>query len=206
MYFKKILAASAAALVLAGCKVEIKVPEGGRVITESGNIEACESGQTCIVDVVDIFFDETFVAEPAEGMMFSGWEKLDRGLCGGNTDPCRLFTANFEGNDTFMSFLENDQEVFFLNPTFADGDSGGGDVMSCEYTQSTPGGDFDVCLASTDEGICSAAGGALGGRNCSDGNPVGFCSTSDGDIYYYTGDPGILEMGCNFTPGEWTTL
>ncbi|MEH6586080.1 MAG: hypothetical protein V7720_05950 [Halioglobus sp.] len=208
MQITKLLAATTAALVLAGCKIEITVPEGGRVVSQSGNIEACESGATCSVDVVDIFFDETFVAEPADGMMFAGWEKVDRGLCGGNTDPCRLFTSGFEGNDTFMGFLENDQEIFFMNPTFAEDDgSGGGEVQSCEYTQSTPGGDFDVCLTTEDEGICSANGGALGSRDCTAGDPVGYCSTGDGDIYYYHGDAGLLEMGCNFTPGgEWNSL
>ena len=210
MQVRKILAATTAALVLAGCKIEITVPEGGRVVSQSGNIEACESGATCSVDVVDIFFDETFVAEPAEGMMFSGWEKIDRGLCGGNTDPCRLFTSGFEGHDVFMGFLENDQEIFFMNPTFAEDDgSGGGDVQSCEFTQHPPVGDpLDVCMTTTDEGICSGNDGALSSRNCSEGEPVGYCKTEFGDIYYYHGDPSGLEIGCRFTDGsiEWVTL
>ena len=51
--------------VVSGCKVVVIVPEGGRVISESG-AHVCNASESCEISVVDFFFDETFVAEPAE--------------------------------------------------------------------------------------------------------------------------------------------
>jgi hypothetical protein len=105
-----------AVALLAGCKVKITVPEGGRVTTSSGAY-SCDAGSVCMIDVVDIFFDETFIAEPLQGYKFKSWKKKDRGLCGGNSKPCRLITSGFEGNEALMAFLENDQ-IFYLKPVF----------------------------------------------------------------------------------------
>lgn len=99
---------------VAGCKIRIDVPPGGSI--SSGSLQ-CNAGQTCNVDVSDLFFDETFVATPAAGFRFRHWETRHRGFCGGNVQPCRLFTAGFAGNDTLLGFLESD-EVFFLTPVF----------------------------------------------------------------------------------------
>ena len=104
-------------MALSACKISITVPEGGSVATESGSLN-CRAGSTCVVDVVDLFFDETFVARPAEGYRFAQWQKQHRGLCGGNSTSCRLFTSGFAGNDALLAFLGNN-EVFFLNPVFA---------------------------------------------------------------------------------------
>jgi cytochrome c5 len=105
-----------AVILLASCKVKVNVPDGGEVNTESAAF-SCGAGEMCEIDVVDLFFDETFVAEPANGFVFKAWKKRHRGLCGGNKKPCRLFTSGFEGNEILMSFLENDEE-FFLEPVF----------------------------------------------------------------------------------------
>ena len=104
-------------LVLSACKVQVEVPTSGSVTTTSGAI-SCAAGDVCTVDVTDIYFDETFVAEPDEGFVFSGWKQKHRGFCGGNTAPCRLFTSGFEGNDALMAILENPEEVFYLEPAF----------------------------------------------------------------------------------------
>jgi hypothetical protein len=103
-------------LTLVGCKVEIEVPEGGDVVTESGAYR-CLSGKKCIVDVTDIYFDETFIARPKSGYAFAGWEKQRRGLCGGANKPCHLFTSGFEGKDALLDILASD-DVFFLTPVF----------------------------------------------------------------------------------------
>jgi len=108
---------AAALLLSAGCKIRIDVPEGGQVVTESGAFD-CASGAVCEIDVVDLFFNETFIAEPAAGYRFAGWEKIHRGLCGGSEDPCHLVTSAFEGNEVLMGFLERPEEIFFLNPLF----------------------------------------------------------------------------------------
>jgi len=104
-------------LALSGCKLEIRVPHGGTVISTDGAY-ICEAGQTCIIDVVDLFFDETFVAEPAPGFSFTGWRDRDRYLCGGEVTPCSLSTGEFEGNPALLSILESD-ETFFLVPRFS---------------------------------------------------------------------------------------
>jgi hypothetical protein len=104
-------------LALSGCKLEIRVPHGGTVVSSDGAY-ICEAGQTCVIDVVDLFFDETFIAEPAHGFSFSHWEEKDRYLCGEQTTPCRLSTAEFEGKPSLLSILESD-ETFFLKPRFS---------------------------------------------------------------------------------------
>jgi N-acetylneuraminic acid mutarotase len=102
-------------VILSGCKVEITVPEGGRVGTISGAY-ACESGETCTIDVVDVFFDETFQAKPAPGYTFAAWRQKGRAFCGGRNRPCRLSTTGFPGTK-LMPFLESD-DVFYLEPVF----------------------------------------------------------------------------------------
>ena len=104
-------------LVLTGCKLEIRVPYGGTVVSSDGAY-ICEAEQTCVIDVVDLFFDETFIAKPAPGFSFDGWEEKDDYLCGGETGPCRLSTAEFEGDPVRQSILESDQ-TFFLEPRFS---------------------------------------------------------------------------------------
>ena len=103
-------------LAVSGCKVKIKTSQGGAVLSTDGAY-VCEAGQTCVIDVVDLFFDQTFVAEPASGYYFSHWNKLDGHLCGGENTPCRLSTAEFEGNPALQSVLESD-ETFYLQPVF----------------------------------------------------------------------------------------
>ncbi len=105
-----------AMVTLAACKIQVTVPEGGKVVTETENF-SCASGNTCEISVVDVFFDETFVAVPEDGYTFRQWRKRDRGLCGGSDQPCRLFTAGFTGNDALLAFLRTD-EVFYLAPVF----------------------------------------------------------------------------------------
>ncbi len=108
---------STAVLLLAGCKLEIRVPYGGQVVSTDGAY-LCRSGQTCVIDVVDLFFDQTFVAEPDEGFSFLRWEDRDRHQCAGETTPCSLSTAEFEGHEMLQAILESD-ETFILQPRFA---------------------------------------------------------------------------------------
>ena len=114
---RSLLPAALLALVaLPGCKLQISIPQGGSVLSADGAY-ACYSGQTCVIDVVDLFFDETFTAVPARGFYFGGWKKVDGGLCGGETTPCTLSTAAFEGVPALQEILESDQ-TFHLEPVF----------------------------------------------------------------------------------------
>ena len=67
-------------LIAAGCKVQITVPEGGKVVSQSGAFE-CQSGEVCTIDIYDLFFDEEFAALPAPGFTFIKWKRVQRGLC-----------------------------------------------------------------------------------------------------------------------------
>jgi hypothetical protein len=102
---------------LAACKVEIEVPTSGNVTTQSNNIN-CAAGQTCSVDVVDIFFNETFVAEPAPDFVFTGWKRKTRAFCAGSLAPCTLDSSIAAGNAPLTALLNNPNEVFYLEPSF----------------------------------------------------------------------------------------
>ena len=102
-------------LALAGCRIEISVPQHGQVESESGAYR-CDAGETCRIDVVDTFFDETFQARPMQGYTFAAWRTKPSSLCGGSTEPCRLATTGFPGSP-LMDILESD-DVFFLEPVF----------------------------------------------------------------------------------------
>ena len=101
---------------VAGCKIEISVPTGGTVRSQSDSY-VCKSGETCTINVVDVFFDETFIAQAAPGYRFEGWRKSDGYLCGNSTKPCHLFTSIFEGNELLESILSS-EEVSYLAPVF----------------------------------------------------------------------------------------
>ena len=105
------------AVVLSGCKIKVTVPEGGSVKTQSGAF-SCAAGKMCTIDVVDLFFDEVFVATADGEHQFIAWQGGDRTFCGGSSNPCTLSTAGFAGNSILMSFLEGD-EKFHLKPYFA---------------------------------------------------------------------------------------
>jgi len=114
---RNVIFAVIACLALAACKIQIDVPTSGAVTTQSGANE-CASGTRCIVQVNDIFFNETFVAEPATGFEFIGWKRKDRSLCYGSSDPCSLETSGFPGNEDLMAILEDPEETFYLAPAF----------------------------------------------------------------------------------------
>ncbi len=117
---------------LGGCKIQMSSTTGGSITTESGSY-SCQPNSVCPpVDVNDIHFDETFIAKPADGYEFAGWRKRDRGLCGGNRQPCRLFTSGFVGNNALLAFLDRPQEVFYLEAIFRERPQGStGDARSC---------------------------------------------------------------------------
>tara|TARA_R110000772_G_scaffold163459_3_gene274798 strand:+ start:31340 stop:32356 length:1017 start_codon:yes stop_codon:yes gene_type:complete len=118
-------------VTLAGCKVQLSSPTGGSITTASGNY-ACAANAACpAINVNDIFFDETFIARPAAGYEFAGWKKRQRGLCGGSTKDCRLFTSGFAGNDDLLGFLARPNEVFYLEPVFTRSAGGSGDARRC---------------------------------------------------------------------------
>lgn len=111
------LVIATAILALSGCKLEIRVPHGGKVVSSDGAY-ICHASSTCVIDVVDLFFDQTFIADPDPGFLFKEWKDSDDYLCPGETEPCHLSTAQFEGHDVLMAMLESDT-TFYLQPRFS---------------------------------------------------------------------------------------
>ncbi|MEM6581706.1 MAG: hypothetical protein AAF699_10560 [Pseudomonadota bacterium] len=134
----RILAIVLSALAVTSCKLRIVVPEGGTVRSQSGAY-VCAAGQRCTIDVVDFFFNETFIAQPASGYTFTGWRKADRRLCGGDTGNCTLSTrgldaVNSQLTNLMQSIFDSNSDVFFLQAVFEQtdgGGSGGGSAASC---------------------------------------------------------------------------
>ncbi len=118
MRLSRLVIGVSAILVLASCKIRIIVPDDGSVATSSGAY-SCAAGETCNIDVVDFFFDQTFVAKPAAGYKFKFWRKGDRRFCGGSPRACHLFTTSFTGEwiPAILDWLES-EEVFYLQPVF----------------------------------------------------------------------------------------
>jgi N-acetylneuraminic acid mutarotase len=115
MKFLRVLCILLLAVLVYGCKLEITVPQHGQVETESGAY-ACTASDTCVIEVVDAFFDEVFIAKPAPGFSFTAWRTKPKGFCGGKHTPCALSTTLFPGTP-LMQFLESDS-TFFLEPVF----------------------------------------------------------------------------------------
>lgn len=113
----KYLVLSSLFAILCACKIVVTAPMNSAVVSESGTFR-CEPRQECKIDVVDVFFDETFIVKPEPGYEFVEWRRRNNGLCGGRNDPCRLATTGFVGHDAFVAFLETD-ESFFLEPVVA---------------------------------------------------------------------------------------
>ncbi|MBT4521086.1 MAG: hypothetical protein HOC23_13875 [Halieaceae bacterium] len=113
----KTAALLAAALFLSGCKLQITVPEGGKVVSTSGTYN-CAAGTVCTIDVLDLMFDETFEALSDEGYTFTGWLKVNQGFCGGKASACRLHTTAFGDYPALMTALTDENTVTYLQPVF----------------------------------------------------------------------------------------
>jgi len=101
---------------LSACNIELRVPQGGRIYSESLS-RHCEVGQICRFEVTDTSFSDGFVAEAEPGFVFTGWKSAHKHLCSGSTKVCRLSTKGFPGNETLMEFLRSD-DTFYLEPVF----------------------------------------------------------------------------------------
>lgn len=124
----KIFSLLLAVLALQGCKVQIETTSNGLVKSMDGSYECVRDSQ-CTVEVNDIFFDQTYIAVPADGYEFVRWQRIDRGLCGGHKSTCPLSTKIFAGYEVLIALLESD-ETFYLAPKFRKK----GDVDNSELT------------------------------------------------------------------------
>ena len=115
---QRFVASSLVILLLSSCKLRVVVPEGGTVESKSTTY-SCASGQTCEINVVDLFFDESFVAKPASGYKFKFWKKGDKRFCGHKKTACNLSTSGHDPSVTevISNFLST-EEVFYLQHVF----------------------------------------------------------------------------------------
>lgn len=117
MTTRRVLLYTSIALISA-CRIDVDVPAGGSVTTDSGSLN-CMANSTCTLDVTDIYFDETFVANPADGFDFIGWKSGPARLCAGNTEPCHFSTTGLEGNEDAIALLDDPDLLVYLEPAFA---------------------------------------------------------------------------------------
>jgi hypothetical protein len=110
------VAAISTCLALVGCKIEITTPEGGKVISKSGNYQ-CPPSETCTIDIYDIFFNEEFKGVANDGFEFLTWRKGGYYLCGGKSDRCPIDSSLAQLHPNFMDLLESDGK-FYLEPIF----------------------------------------------------------------------------------------
>ena len=106
-------------LLTEGCKIEITVPEGGKVVSASHAYD-CDSGKTCVVEVNDFHFAETFDAHAAEGWIFIGWKLGQKQLCQRSESVCHLSNKGLENHEAIAAMVESD-ETFYLEPEFVKG-------------------------------------------------------------------------------------
>ena len=142
---------------LTACKVQIETPVEGDVTTTSTAIE-CAAGQVCSVDVSDIFFEETFVADPAPGWHFAGWKKRPSGLCGGSATPCAINTSGFEGNLGLEAVLADPLVITYLEPEFVVERTTEGITLASEQNQTAFGLDFDFDFYRNNTYSCGLSG------------------------------------------------
>tara|TARA_R110002110_G_scaffold330339_1_gene541592 strand:- start:6774 stop:7619 length:846 start_codon:yes stop_codon:yes gene_type:complete len=191
-----------AVLALASCKVRVIVPQGGSVTTSSGAY-SCAAGNTCDVDVVDFFFDETFIATPAQGYVFKHWRKGDRRFCGRESKPCRVRTDTITGElvPVVQSFLSANDEVFFLQPKFEKKGAGPGGPANA-FTLTLEGND------TVQVGTSLVTGDLAYGRSDLTGTAESLIIVADGTTIsadpapYPPGDPRNTEVFTSTDPNN----
>jgi hypothetical protein len=144
---------------IAACKIDVDVPAGGSVTTNSGSL-SCSANSSCTLDVAGTYFDETFVANPAPGFDFIGWKSGPARLCAGSTEPCRFSTTGLAGNEDAIALLDDPNLVVYLEPAFvsegAEPEALLGATFACPWDESDP--TLHVFLAAGQSNMVSVYG------------------------------------------------
>tara|TARA_R110001599_G_scaffold353866_1_gene600958 strand:+ start:79042 stop:80013 length:972 start_codon:yes stop_codon:yes gene_type:complete len=105
-------------LLLMGSKLIIHVPEGGAVMSSSG-LFACDTGESCTIDIDDQHFSETFTAVAAPGYTFSHWGDNAGAICSGsNFAQCDELDSNAFGGSDSNATASRNGGVLRLSPHF----------------------------------------------------------------------------------------
>ncbi len=81
---------------LSGCRIILKVGEGGSVdTTVGGTINDCPANSTCIIDpenpgYTTSIYSDAYRARPAPGYVFGGWDPRQRSLCSRTVARCEI--------------------------------------------------------------------------------------------------------------------
>lgn len=106
----------ASMLALAGCPLEMNTPQYGEITTESG-ANNCPANATCLIEVDNIHFKDTFTARPNEGYQFIGWQTGYARLCGGKVQPCVIDLTGVSSTDSLTALVNSDFTTY-LEPAF----------------------------------------------------------------------------------------
>ena len=106
--------------VLAGCRLESVVPEGGRVVSASGLYD-CEALSTCSWDITDGEFEDSFTALADPGFRFVRWSETESTVCEGAEGSCTLRMLNLP--PTLRRSLLNSDMVARLVPVFEESEA-----------------------------------------------------------------------------------
>ncbi|GAB5449801.1 MAG: hypothetical protein Hals2KO_01290 [Halioglobus sp.] len=102
--------------VLQGCRLQVMVPDGGEVQSVSSGI--CLSQTTCVHEIEDATFNDTFTAVPDIGWVFLRWSNGDDFLCPGDTNPvCVVTNVPLAGNPGAEAIIDSTKS-YYLTPIF----------------------------------------------------------------------------------------
>ncbi len=104
-------------LLAQGCKFQILVPAGGQVRSLISS-STCPPQTSCVQEIVDATFNDSYIAEPLPGWVFLRWSTGDDFLCAGSANPvCNVTNVPLAGNPAAEAIIDSTRS-FFLSPVF----------------------------------------------------------------------------------------
>ncbi|MCX2982493.1 hypothetical protein EYC98_16645 [Halieaceae bacterium IMCC14734] len=133
MKLLKSLCLFSAASLLSGCYLEAFVGSGGEIKSLSGTRD-CEVNSVCLFEVTDTNFNESFVAMPKPGYVFSKWKAGSGYLCGDDTNPiCTANNTGYVGNPSADAIIASDYRYHII-PIFELAETSGTDAVVVDAT------------------------------------------------------------------------
>jgi hypothetical protein len=100
-----------------GFKLAVVVDEGGAVKSKSDS-RNCHVGSTCVFEVNDANFIETFTATPLPGYTFTKWDAGRQWICRGQTGPTCTVSASGTKDRAFITKHAASDLTVKLKPKF----------------------------------------------------------------------------------------
>ncbi len=107
---------------------------------------------------MDLYFDETFIAEPADGWHFAGWKHGSGYICAGSTAPCRFSTTNWAGTEAQLEVLADPDAYVYLEPEFVVERTTRGIDLADEKSQAFAGINFNFDFYRNNAYSCGLSG------------------------------------------------